>query len=216
LKNLVKTVEFDFDKDQAKQKWQEYCQYLKETKKGADKSIKVLKAAYYQISQGKQIIDIYETMKKAGKNEHDEPRLAICRANLKEVVFEKREKGAGAYWADKGWRYGSSELPQVAIPAGYFNEWRVDKIENKRFDGTPYITERIKEKSLSAPVPIIPIEYRPNGKLHNYFVLWEVDKWESEPPRDPFLLRRLSSNLFVILAAWDLTELERSVMKGAF
>ena len=213
MKNLIETQEFD--KKLAKEKWLEYCQYLKENKDKADESIKTLKNVYYQLSKGRQIIDIYETMKKAGKNEYDQPRLAICRANLKEVVFQKREKGAGAYWADEGWRWGNSPYPQVAIPKGYFNDWHVDKIEHKRLDGSVYLKERIKEKSLSAPVPIIPAEYRPDGKLHNYYILWEVEKWENEPPRDPFLLRRLSPNLFVVLAVWDLTELERSVMKGA-
>ena len=32
--------------------------------------------------------------------------------------------------------------------------------------------------------------------------------------RDPYLLRRINENLFVVLASWDLTELERAVMEG--
>jgi hypothetical protein len=38
--------------------------------------------------------------------------------------------------------------------------------------------------------------------------------WEYVPHPDPILLKRLSGSLFVVLAAWDLTELEQKVLKG--
>ena len=38
--------------------------------------------------------------------------------------------------------------------------------------------------------------------------------WESAP-RDPYLLRRITQDLFVVLAQWELTETERFVMESA-
>lgn len=45
------------------------------------------------------------------------------------------------------------------------------------------------------------------------FILWEVDRWIPEPPRDPFLLKHIGAGLYAILAAWELTEIERAVMR---
>lgn len=48
----------------------------------------------------------------------------------------------------------------------------------------------------------------------DYYILWEVDEWKKVPPVDPYLLRRITSNFFVVLAGWNLTELERAAMAG--
>ena len=61
-----------------------------------------------------------------------------------------------------------------------------------------------------AIVPIVPPQFRPAGSLKRYFILWEAD-WE-EVPRDPMLLRYLGGDLFAVLAVWDLTEIERTVL----
>ncbi|KKL76663.1 hypothetical protein LCGC14_2042670 [marine sediment metagenome] len=55
----------------------------------------------------------------------------------------------------------------------------------------------------------------PEGDLKNYYILWEVKLWEILPEvKDPFLLKRISQNMFVILGAWDITELERAIIEG--
>lgn len=43
---------------------------------------------------------------------------------------------------------------------------------------------------------------------------WEVEKWKPVPPRDPILVKRLTPNLFGVLATWNLTELERAIIRG--
>jgi hypothetical protein len=64
-------------------------------------------------------------------------------------------------------------------------------------------------------VPIIPAELMPEGSLTNYYVLWEVKEWEELPePKDPYLLKRISENLFVVLGAWEITDLERAIIGG--
>lgn len=43
-----------------------------------------------------------------------------------------------------------------------------------------------------------------------------VPGWQPVPPTDPLLLRHLHGDLYAVLAAWDLTPLERAVLAGRF
>lgn len=69
---------------------------------------------------------------------------------------------------------------------------------------------------LAAIVPTIPPRLRPPHNLSGYHILWEAE-WGQEdvlPPGDPALLRHLGGDLYAVLAVWDLTPLERSVLAG--
>ena len=58
----------------------------------------------------------------------------------------------------------------------------------------------------------MPIHLRPKRGLANYHVLWEAE-WTPSPPRDPFLLRRIGkADLWLVVAQWDLTEVERAAL----
>jgi hypothetical protein len=64
----------------------------------------------------------------------------------------------------------------------------------------------------AALVPIVPIHLRPQRGLQNYHVLWEAD-WKPLPPTDPYLLRRIGkADLWLVVAHWDLTEVERAAL----
>lgn len=72
---------------------------------------------------------------------------------------------------------------------------------------------------LSSLVPMVPADVRPSGNLKYYFVLWEVEQWSDTsltavPDRDPYLLQHLAGDLYIVVAEWDLTELERAIMTG--
>ena len=61
-------------------------------------------------------------------------------------------------------------------------------------------------------IPHIPPDIRPKRGLANYHVLYEA-VWRDEPPIDPYLVRRLGrTDFYIILGAWDLTDVERAVM----
>lgn len=63
-----------------------------------------------------------------------------------------------------------------------------------------------------AVVPLIPPHLRPaKTALDKFHILWEAD-WKRTPPRDPMLLKRVSGQLFAVVATWDLTEMERTVL----
>lgn len=69
----------------------------------------------------------------------------------------------------------------------------------------------------TAMVPLVPPAQKGPRNLANHFVLWEVEQWAMprQRPRadyDPYLLRHLAGDLYMVVAEWDLTEVERAIM----
>jgi hypothetical protein len=189
-------------KEQAKKDWKKYCELLKKRK---DKHLKIMKESMYYAKQGKALINIFEVMKEAGLSSKKEPRMAIARADFREVQFEKEDTGAGMFCMGDRWDRSNISLPQNVFKIAW------ERLPNT--DGTP--SWQIKDKELKTKVPIIPAELMPEGDLKNYYILWEVKNWEVLPEaKDPFLLKRISENMFVILGAWEITELERAIIDG--
>lgn len=196
-------VKIKMPKEQAKEEWKKYVNVLKKRK---EKYLQTMKQAMYHMKEGRELIDVYKAIKKAGLNEDNEPRLAIARADLKEVCFEKFDTGSGTYGSSG--RYGGVnwDKDRVTLPQKIFN------IHWKREDEQRW---QIDKKLIRTKVPIVPIEILPDGDLKNYYILWEADEWAELPQtKDPILLKRISENLFAILGAWDLTELEQSIISG--
>lgn len=207
----------DFTREKAKEEWKRYCALIK---RDPSDHVKTMKRAYHALSQGYGLIDIYEAFKLAGKHENDKPKLAISRAHLKKVTFERRRNGAGAFWSPAAARFFAPRSSwagdgnaSVALPAKTFGEWNLG---NWKYGPESW---RSEYTLIEALVPTVPAKFYPEGKLRNYFILWEVepDGWEVAPvpPSDPMLLKRVSPNIFAVLAAWDLTPLEKAVIKGA-
>ncbi|KKN17019.1 hypothetical protein LCGC14_0970270 [marine sediment metagenome] len=193
-------------KEKAKEEWRKYVELLKRRK---EKYFETMKKAHYELKQGRELIDVYKIMKEAGLNDLNEPKLAIARADISELVFKRRDEGTGNFEMEQGWNRKDwktdIELPQNTFSIhwkretnkGVESQWRLDK-------------EKITTK-----VPIIPVELVPEGDLKNYYILWEPSEWQELPEtKDPVLLKRISQNLFVILGSWDLTELEQSIILG--
>ena len=63
-----------------------------------------------------------------------------------------------------------------------------------------------------ALVPVPPLHLRPQRGLANYHILWEAE-WTKIVPRDPYLLRRIGqADLWLVVAMWNLTEVERAAL----
>ena len=179
----------------AKRKWQEYVQ---SSKKEPKMSLYTdMKKVYFQLYRGKKVIDIHKVMKLTGAHPNGHPKIAIVRADQKEVHCEANHLGDVIFSARRRWSY--------------------DKIlkEDVRAVGLPvWPNNKTGQMFLKAPVPLIPPRFIPEKMGDDYYILWEVDTWTPEPPIDPYLLRRITDSIFVIVAAWDLTEVERSIMKA--
>jgi len=191
----LKVDKLAIPREQALKELEKYKETLKNRKKSA-KYLKQMKQTYQFLARGKKIIDIFDVMQKGGV-EKGLPRLAIAKAHRKRVIFVKRTNGRGSFGhGEKGYYEG-----EVILPSGTFR-WK-DKIEDRRMH-------------YKAKVPIIPASLYPEGDLKDFWILWEVENWRkiTIPPKDPFLLKRISKNLFAILGAWDLTPLERALIRG--
>jgi hypothetical protein len=195
----MKIKQIRVPKAKAKEKWLEYNEIVKHRK---EKYLRDFKALYFHLKNGKKVIDVFEAIKFAGLNEKNEPKLAISKADATEVIFVKRNKGRGYFSREnyKGTKY------DVSLPDNTFQiKWARMKTSWGR---------DIKNEKLKTSVPIVPAHLLPKGNLSRYYVLWEVEKWEKIPPRDPILLKRITKNLFVALAFWNLTPLERALISG--
>lgn len=171
-----------------------YKEYLQASKTCRDKTYDDLKRVYNQIRKGKAVIDITAAISAGGVRKNFHPNLAICRANVPKVYCRYDRNGDIVYRIDSWRRTRSADINlEKCLPGWKDGPWSL---------------------SLEAPVPMIPPRLRPAKLTDDYFILWEVDQWTPMPSRDPYLLKRLSPTLFLVCAAWDLTDIEMAVMAG--
>ena len=181
-----------------------YKEYLEAVKTRKEKHLKDLKQVYFALKKGNKILDIYDAFKNTGVDEEQRPKLAIARADLKIIKFRKEDGGAGYFSDETGWQ---TKVTDVILPGETFPNWEIEVVNSNY--------RRIKDRDMETTVPVIPAHLLPKGQLKNYHILWEVEEWKKiSKVKDPFLLKRINSNTFVILAAWDLTEVEQIVMRG--
>ena len=186
-------------KEEAREKWKEYVEACKLNPD--DKFLVDMKNVYNQLKSGRKVIDIYEVFQRSGVDDDFQPKMAICPADAKVGYFRYNKDG------------------EIVFSDRQLSHWDEPVKKDVKIINMPDIPEGIKvdgwgEKVMKTLVPKIPASIRPKGNLSNYYLLWEVEEWALVPPIDPYLLRRINKNMFVVVAGWDLTELERAVMKG--
>jgi hypothetical protein len=190
-------------------KWREYRDAEKRTK-GKEPLYTDLKKMYWQIMHGKVLCDITEVIKAGGVHENFHPKLAVARADAKKVLCRYDRTGncrfrtdASNRWRDQGFASDVNvflpEIPREKLRT--INPFSQQPVHDSRFD-------------LEAPVPLIPPQHRPDKLTDEHYILWEVDEWRMVPPTDPYLLRRITKNIFAVEAQWDLTPLEKAAMAG--
>lgn len=210
----MEVEELTLPKERAEAEFNALRQALKQnTKLRKEQIYKDQRAVYGHMRYGKKIIDIYESFQKAGLNKDGDPKLAICGADAKQCHCYKFKDGSAVY-ADQRWitvprkTFGDVKLPPATFkwialkPEIPLSNWQNDIKGNK---------------NIQTLVPIIPAKIlvnEVNVLLKNYHILWEVEEWKPVPPKDPILLKQLTPNLFGVLATWDLTPLERAIIRG--
>ena len=198
-------------KKKAEEEFQALRQAFKQnTKLRRDEIRQDLKKVYGFLRHGKKLIDIYESFKKVGLNEEGDPKLAICRADAKKCYCHKFGTGAALYSIERNVTDPRKTKLDVQLPQGTFEF----PLESTSW-GTNIIPS--EKRDIQTLVPIIPAKVlvaEVKVLLKNFHILWEVDEWAPVPPRDPILLKQLTPNLFGVLATWNLTKLERAVIRG--
>ena len=184
------------ERERAKELWQKYQRDAHyETPYDAE-----IKRAYKLLSQGKTLIKVRDSILAAGVDEKGLPKLAIARADLKEVIFTAGRDTFGFYGSEHS-----------------ASRWqRAPRTSNTRFEfdreDMPGLIDWRNSRRRKAMLPMIPADLRPKRALQGYHILWEAE-WEMMPPIDPYLLKRVGkSDLWLVCAAWDLTEVERAAM----
>lgn len=152
-------------------------------------------AGLLAIIEGQPVIDIAQAVAAGGRHPDGTPRLAIGRADWQwcwlqaisgRVTFQPARS---PHWRSQTFSYPIPDAPRESY-------WRT---------------------GVRSHVPPIPPPHRPSRtQLRHRLVLWEVDEWElgPQPPGDPALLRPITRNLAAVEHTWDLTELERAVLRG--
>lgn len=183
--------ELKLSKDKARELFEKYEQH----RDGYSEADREIASIYKHIAAGRTVIRALESIRAAGCNEQGLPRLAICPAHLAECWYQQ--------WA------AGSEMGNVTF--GKRNSNRRDKKDVVRMPW-PNVP-RTRQWAYCATVPLIPVHLRPKHALHNYHILWEAE-WTKRYPVDPYLLKRFGGDAWLVLAAWDLTEVERAVMSS--
>lgn len=155
-----------------------------------------IQRTYRLIAQGRVVIKALASIAAAGLGEDGYPKLAICRADVETCHLQILANG-GMRMASKNWARDTETRCYIDFPAGTFPPVRRPEFGWSR---------------RQALVPLVPVHLRPKRGLANYHILWEAI-WRPEPPVDPMLLRRCGKgDLWLVLAAWDLTEVERAAL----
>ncbi len=150
---------------------------------------------------GARVITLSAAFKQAGLNELAQPRLAIAPADWQKVNFARNHNlTSGEFFRMKEGRYSwqASEAGKIRLAPNVF----------------PVPIGTFNRRRLTTQVPYIPAAIRPKFHLRNYHVLFEVEKWTFEMPVDPFLLKHIMGETYAVIAEWELTELEASLVGG--
>jgi hypothetical protein len=159
-----------------------------------------IRRAYQLLAQGRLIIKAIESVKAAGVNDAGLPKLALCRADARACRWSVPWSGGAGMmtFEDDPSRSSRWNTPTAADKSFVFRGWEAIRPS--------------RQNQWLAAVPPVPLHLRPKRGLANYHILWEAE-WERVPPRDPYLLRRIGkSDLWLVVAMWDLTEVERGVL----
>jgi hypothetical protein len=133
------------------------------------------------------------------------------RADQVRSCVEVSANGRAVFRNHHGYHAGRpARTTRFELPVGTFSGWSARWENNERIlVGRP----RGWSEEATAIVPTVPAALRPKASLERFCILWEAI-WQREPPRDPMLLKPLGWPFFAVVAVWDLTELERAVLRG--
>jgi hypothetical protein len=179
------------------------------TRSKIEKEDTELREAYKQMAKGKRIVNIVEAMRMAGFDRETGwlPKIAICRADAEKVkIYIPYGDQHGFHFQSDKWINSKTQNNPEDIRI----EYTVAEFFNADWRKTNNLLQVGRVKAL---VPKIPPHLKPKDP-ENYYILWEPN-WEVlPPPPDPILLSRIGSKLYTVVATWDMTPLEASILEA--
>lgn len=179
----MEVAKVNIDREQARELWRKYHEHV-HYQQPLDAGIQKI---YQQIARGREVIQARASILAAGIDESMRPRLAIARADLERVYFDPHHR----HFAPRNWMHRNAARSSVV------------SLGRGSFAG-------LDLRSGWAQVPLVPVHVRPRRGIANYHILFEAD-WTA-PPIDPYLLRHLAGDAWLVVAAWNLTAVERAAM----
>lgn len=144
------------------------------------------------IARGKKVISVNDAIRSGGIDAHGMPHLAIMRADQQVCLCQAGYRDKVVFTNQARARAAEWHF-EIAWP---------NRVKTSNWDWA------------TANLPRIPPQHRPAaGTLSKYHLLWEAE-WTPIPPRDPMLLKRIGKDAWVVLAAWDLTDVEINVLRA--
>ena len=197
------------DKEAAKAARDAYMAAARRSRSALDRA---LAQSYKAIAEGSSLIDIEATMRETPLHENGLPKLAIVRADFKQVFLKLRHDGSGVMagtqmYAERDRVKMKAGTARIEFPPATFTT--DDPATGHHWPYSHWYDPH------SAPVPPIPPQFRPADAYANYHILWEVEEWKRIAPKDPLLLRRVTGQIYAIVAQWDLSDLERLIMDAS-
>lgn len=190
-------VPLEISEEEAKEKLAEYEAALRIERNAEDEAIAM---GYRAAARGLTVIRLSQVIARGGWMEDTSglPRIAVIRADATECWVTW--SGDDLVYADAdGWGLNRGALVGTHTVRVPMQQAGVPTIRNWRRGHTI--------------VPLIPPRHRPKlRRLRHCHILWEVERWDPTPARDPALLRHIRGDLWAVLATWDLTDLERYVL----
>lgn len=186
----MNVTQIKVDRDHAREQWRKYLKF-RHTETPTDKEIR---QTYCQISKARIVINARESVLQGGFDTNGQPKLALMRADMTHCDLAIYHDGSARFSA-RGFRWRTGGPRPTAFNFG---------------DGS--FPKREAFHHATALLPYIPPEHRPTKPLMNFYVLWEAN-WQNLPPIDPMLLRRIGrTDLYMVVAAWELTDVEAAVL----
>lgn len=198
----------EMDPELAETKYREYQAAVKERHDAEDAAIA---QGYKALARGQRLIELKKVIRAGGTRWHQG-----WFGNGKTVQLPRLAVG----WADQRYVY-STGINRNGSMTFFWNDG-MNPLATRRNVRLPELFTPNENRQTGwsrryyrSMIPVVPPALRP-AKLHRYHVLWEADWHPSTPPapRDPALLKHIGGDLYVVVAVWDLTDLERAVLSG--
>ncbi|MFL5580250.1 MAG: hypothetical protein ACJ8AO_07745 [Gemmatimonadaceae bacterium] len=180
----------------------------------ADEEYGEIARAYEVLAKGTPILNMAEVMRQAPRDERGRPRLAMARADRRQVMF--------------GWSWRHDSRATFDASSRGLPTWGNITEATRRNEGwglfhsydigpRPDSTNGGRELRGFALVPIVPPDVRGRRDLRKHFILWEVEAWADQrigakPDIDPYLLQPLGGDVYAVVGEWNLTDVERMVL----
>lgn len=181
---------------------------LKEYEDAETDEDKAVYAAYKEMAEGSKLISLHNVVESNGTRGFG-PKVGIVPASKLELEFHRK-------W---------SKIVSRNRAEYICGKWQMNLDPKKLGFGPPQKEGRetviSDEWRMTTMTPPIPPRVRREHDLDDKLMLFEVKQWDvrehsqrSIPPADPLLLEHVTGDMWKVIDAWELSDLEVAVIAG--